>query len=147
MFEFTEHHGSVLLLVIQLQALNKVLERSGILLLLDFGVNWVKLLQLDELLALLLGATEALDNLQGWAEVKTTEHITQVEHIHPGLALKVVDVKGKSCPCFTEEIILAKNTFLQQKMEGCPLRPRLMSRLYRVSQFKANNKVHPVVVV
>ena len=43
MFEFSQHHGAVLHLVVQLQALNEVLEVAGFLGLLDVAVDWVEL--------------------------------------------------------------------------------------------------------
>merc|ERR1711944_4659 len=51
-FEFSQHHGAVLHLVVQLQALNEVLEVAGFLGLLDVAVDWVELFQLNELLSL-----------------------------------------------------------------------------------------------
>ena len=41
--KLSQHHGAVLHLVIQLQALNEVLEVAGLLGLLDFGVDGVEL--------------------------------------------------------------------------------------------------------
>ena len=55
------------------------------------------LLQLDELLSLLLGASQFVNMLEGGVEVETTEAVAEVEHVHAGLALKVIDVKGKLC--------------------------------------------------
>ena len=43
MFQFTQHHGSVLHFVIQLQAFNKVLVGAGVLGLLDLAVDWEEL--------------------------------------------------------------------------------------------------------
>ena len=42
-FKLSKHHGAVLHLVVQLQALNEVLEGASVLGVLDFFVNWVKL--------------------------------------------------------------------------------------------------------
>ena len=50
--QLLQHHGAVLLLVIELQALHKVLEGTHVLGLLHLGVDGVELLQLDVLLAL-----------------------------------------------------------------------------------------------
>ena len=55
------------------------------------------LFQLNELLSLLLGATEFVNHLQGGVQVETAEAVAEVEHVHAGLALKVVDVKSKLC--------------------------------------------------
>ena len=43
MLELSQHHGAVLHLVVQLQALNEVLKVAGLLGLLDFGVDGVEL--------------------------------------------------------------------------------------------------------
>ena len=43
MFQFTQHHGSVLHFVVQLQAFNKVLVGAGVLGLLDLAVDWEEL--------------------------------------------------------------------------------------------------------
>merc|ERR1711874_304402 len=84
-------------LVVQLQALNEVLKVAGFLGLLDVAVDWVELFQLNELLSLLLGTAQFVNHLQGGVEVETTEAVAEVEHVHAGLALKVVDVKSKLC--------------------------------------------------
>ena len=42
-FKLSQHHGAVLHLVVQLQALNEVLEVAGFLGLLDVAVDWVEL--------------------------------------------------------------------------------------------------------
>ena len=54
------------------------------------------LLQLQELLSLLLGSTQLLDHLESGVQVETSQHVSQVEQVHPCLALEVVDVEGKS---------------------------------------------------
>merc|ERR1719305_1332666 len=96
-FQLSKHHGAVLHLVVQLQALDEVLEVASFLGLLDVAVDWVELFQLNELLSLLLGAAQFVNHLQGWVQVETTEAVAEVEHVHAGLALKVVDVKSKLC--------------------------------------------------
>merc|ERR1711992_391877 len=68
-FKLSKHHGAVLHLVFQL----------------------------NELLSLLLGAAQFVNHLQGWVQVETAETVAEVEHVHAGLALKVVDVKSKLC--------------------------------------------------
>ena len=55
------------------------------------------LFQLNELLSLLLGTAQFVNHLPGGVEVETTEAVAEVEHVHAGLALKVVDVKSKLC--------------------------------------------------
>ena len=42
-FELSQHHGAILHLVVQLQALNEVLEVASFLGLLDVAVDWVEL--------------------------------------------------------------------------------------------------------
>ena len=55
------------------------------------------LFQLDELLSLLLGTAQFVNHLEGWVEVETAQAVAEVEHVHPGLALKVVDVESELC--------------------------------------------------
>ena len=98
MFQLSQHHGPVLLLVVELQALDEVLEGAGVLGLLELGVDGVELVQLDELLALLLGPAQLVDGLQRGVEVQAAEAVTQVEQVHAGLALEVVNVEGKLGP-------------------------------------------------
>jgi len=93
--QLPQHHGSVLLFVVQLQTLNKVLEGPGVLGLLHLGVDWVELFKLDELLPLLLCPTKFINHLEGRVEVETPEAVSQVEHIHARLTLEVIDVKGE----------------------------------------------------
>jgi len=95
--QLTQHHCAVLHLVVKLKALDEVLVGSGVLGLLHLAVDRVELLQLDELLALLLGAAQFVDHLESGVEVQAPETVAEVEEVHPGLALKVVDVKGKLC--------------------------------------------------
>merc|ERR1712020_668818 len=38
-----------------------------------------------------------VNQLQSWVEIQTTEAVTKIKHIHPRLALKVIDVEGKFC--------------------------------------------------
>merc|ERR1712010_296901 len=96
-FKLSKHLGAVLHLVVQLQALNEVLKVAGFLGLLDVAVDWVELFQLNELLSLLLGTAQFVNHLQGGVEVEAAEAVAEVEHVHAGLALKVVDVKSKLC--------------------------------------------------
>jgi len=93
--KLAQHHGAVLHLVVELQALDEVLKVAGLLGLLDVAVDRVELFQLNELLALLLGTAQFVDHLQGGVEVQAAKAVAKVEHVHPGLALEVVDVKGK----------------------------------------------------
>jgi len=57
------------------------------------------LLKLDELFSLLLGATQFVNHLEGGVLVEPPETVAKVEHVHAGLALEVIDVKGKLCSC------------------------------------------------
>ena len=43
MFKLSQHHGAVLQLIVELQALNEVLEVASFLGLLDVAVDWVEL--------------------------------------------------------------------------------------------------------
>merc|ERR1712130_79114 len=116
-FQLSKHHGAVHHLVVQLQALNEVLKVAGFLGLLDVAVDWVELFQLNELLSLLLGTAQFVNHLQGGVKVETTEAVAEVEHVHPGLALKVIDVKSKLCT-FT---ILAVHIVSHFVLGGLPL--------------------------
>lgn len=59
------------------------------------GVDGVELLDGDELLALLLGGAELVQHLERGVGVQAAEGVGQVEEVHAGLALKVVDVEGE----------------------------------------------------
>jgi len=93
--QLTQHHGSVLLLVVQLQTLHKVLKGASVLGLLHLRVDGVELFKLDELLSLLLCPTKFVNHLEGGVEVETSETVPKIEHVHAGLALEVIDVEGK----------------------------------------------------
>ena len=67
MFEFSQHHGAVLHLVVQLQALNEVLEVAGFLGLLDVAVDWVELAGEEGIRWLL----ERTDSKKNWQSVYT----------------------------------------------------------------------------
>jgi len=84
-------------LVVQLETLDKVLVGAGVLGLLDLRVDGVELLELDELLSLLLGATQFFNHLEGGVLVEPPQTVAQIEQVHAGLALEVIDVKGKLC--------------------------------------------------
>ena len=58
---------------------------------------YTNLLEFHELLSLLLRAPELLNHLEGGVEVEAPEAVSQVEEVHPRLALEVVDVKCKPC--------------------------------------------------
>merc|ERR1711881_617365 len=51
----------------------------------------------NEPVSLLLSPTQFVNHLQSWVEIQTTEAVTKIKHIHPRLALKVIDVEGKFC--------------------------------------------------
>jgi len=95
--QLTQHHCSVLHLVVQLETLDKVLVGAGVLGLLDLRVDGEELLELDELLSLLLGATQFFNHLEGGVLVEPPQTVAQIEQVHAGLALEVIDVKGKLC--------------------------------------------------
>ena len=123
MFEFTQHHGAVFLFVVKFQTFDEVLEGTHVLGVFDFGVDGVEFLQLDELLALLFDTAELLDHFQGGVEVKTAQAVAQIEHIHTGLTLEVIDVKGELGPWIGSRkentkmnILLLVNKFYETKV-------------------------------
>lgn len=73
--QFSEQHGTVLLLVVQFQALNEILVATLLLLLLDLRVDGQEFVQLDLLLVALLGATHFLDQSQGGVQVQGAQGI------------------------------------------------------------------------
>merc|ERR1719361_2064589 len=95
--QLAQHHRPVLHLVVQLQTLNEVLERTGILGVLHLLVDGVELFQLEELLSLLLRSSQFVNHFKGWVEIQTTQTVAKVEKIHSRFALKVINVEGKLC--------------------------------------------------
>ncbi len=118
--ELSEDHGAVVGFVVQLHALNEIFNGADILVLLDLAEDGQEFISLDLLLScnvidesdkcqsfghkdnkrtLLLGATHLLNLSQGGVQVKSTESIAQVEHVHSLVTLKVVDGEGEFPPC------------------------------------------------
>ena len=134
MFEFSEHHGAILHLVVQLQTLNEVLKGAGVLGVLDLLVDGVKLeenihlgirvysrhlfcvhlFKLEEVLSLLLGASELRNHLEGGVEVEAAEAVSQVEQVHPRLSLEVVDVKSEAGALHVFGSEFSLNTILEK---------------------------------
>ena len=87
--------GVVILFVVELQDLHEVVEATGVLGVLNVLVHFEEVGLLDELLFLLLGASDTLDHSQGGVYVGGAEDVTDVEGVNLAIALEVVDIKGK----------------------------------------------------
>jgi len=91
--ELSQHHGSVLVLVVKLAQLNVVVVGSGALWGLDGGVDESNdIIEGDELLALLLLLAKADADLLGHVEAGGVDNVHQVEHVQLTFAIPVVDV-------------------------------------------------------
>ena len=69
------------------------------------------LLKLQELLSLLLGPAKFVDHLEGGVQVQASQAVSEVEQVHAGLTLEVVDVKGELSAC-SKTIYLDLNLIL-----------------------------------
>lgn len=96
--ELGQKHLAVILLVVELQALQEVIESAGILGVLDLSEDGEELIGLQELLLLHLGSAELLDLSEGWVQIECTEHVADVEGVHRLVALEIVDGEGELSP-------------------------------------------------
>jgi len=93
--ELVRQDGVVLVLVVQLQDLNKVVESTLVLGLLAGLVDGVAVDLLQHPLALLLLTSDLGDGLEGWVEVAGSEKVAGVEGIDLTVSLEVIDVEGE----------------------------------------------------
>ena len=88
-------HGVVVIFVVELQDLNEVVEASLVLGVLAGLVQGEHIGLGEHLLALLGGASDLSDGLEGGVEVAGAEDVPNVEGIDGAISLEVVDIKGK----------------------------------------------------
>lgn len=98
--QLSRQHGAVLVLVVQLQALNEVLVAALLLLVLHLAVDGQELLQRQQLLVALLGLADLLDQGQGGVAVQRAQHIAQVEGVDLLRAVGIVDAERELGLCF-----------------------------------------------
>jgi len=88
-------HGVVVIFVVQLQDLNEVVEASLVLGVLAGLVHGEDLGLGDHLLALLGGASDLGDGLEGGVQVAGADEVAGVEGIDLAVALEVIDIEGE----------------------------------------------------
>ena len=88
-------HGVVVVLVVQLQDLNKVVEATLVLGVLGGLVHGEHVGLGQGLLALLGGATDLGDGLKGGVEVAGADEVAGVEGVNLAVPLEVVDIEGE----------------------------------------------------
>ena len=91
--------GLVFVLVVQLQDLNEIVDATGVLGLLGGLEERVHVLEGDDLLALLLLATDGIDGLAGGVDVAGADEVTDVEAIDLAVTLEVIDLEGELDLC------------------------------------------------
>lgn len=97
--QLSGQHGAVLVLVVQLQALDEVLVASLLLLGLHLAVDRQEFLQRQQLLVALLGLADLLDQGQRRVAVQRAQHITQVEGVDLLRAIGIVDAERELGLC------------------------------------------------
>jgi len=93
--EIFAEDGLVFVLVKQLQDLNEIVDATGVLGLLGQLEERVHVLEGDNLLALLLLATNSIDGLAGRVDVAGADEVTNVEAIDLAVTLEVIDLEGE----------------------------------------------------
>jgi len=93
--QLVAQHSVVVIFVIELQDLNKVMEASLVLGVLAGLVHGEHLGLGDHLLALLGGASDLGDGLEGRVEVGGADEVADVESIDLAVSLEVVDIEGE----------------------------------------------------
>merc|ERR1739845_117534 len=92
-FEFSQHHGSILIFVVQFAQLNVVMVVSSVFWLLnsllDKGYN---LIELAEFLLNVISLTILDGSLLGEVHAKGIEDVHEVVHVEFALAMPIVDI-------------------------------------------------------
>jgi len=88
-------HGVVVIFVVQLQDLNEVVEASLVLGVLAGLVHGEDLGLGDHLLALLGGASDLGDGLEGGVQVAGADEVASVEGVNLAISLEVIDIEGE----------------------------------------------------
>ena len=91
--------GLVFVLVVQLQDLNEIVDATGVLGLLGGLEERVHVLEGDNLLALLLLASNRVNGLVGRVDVAGADQVTNVETIDLAVTLEVIDLEGELDLC------------------------------------------------
>lgn len=102
--QLSQQHGAVLGLVVQLQALEEVLEAALLLLVLHLRVDGQEFLERQQFLVALLGLAHLLDESERRVQVQSTEHIAQVEGVDLLGAVGIVDAERELRLCELGEI-------------------------------------------
>jgi len=93
--EIFAEDGLVFVLVVQLQDLNEIVDATGVLGVLGHLEEGVHVLEGDDLLALLLLATDGINGLVGGVDVAGADEVTDVEAIDLAVTLEVIDLEGE----------------------------------------------------
>ena len=88
-------HGVVVIFVVELQDLNEVVEASLVLGVLAGLVHGEDLGLGDHLLALLSGASDLGDGLQGGVQVASADEVASIEGINLAISFEVIDIEGE----------------------------------------------------
>jgi len=88
-------HGVVVIFVVELQDLNEVVEASLVLGVLAGLVHGEDLGLGDHLLALLGGASDLGDGLEGGVQVAGADEVAGIEGINLAVSLEVIDIEGE----------------------------------------------------
>ena len=88
-------HGVVVVLVVQLQDLDKVVESTLVLGLLAGLVHGEDIGLGEHLLALLLLAANLLDGLEGGVQVAGAEQVAGIVGVDLAVTLEVIDIEGE----------------------------------------------------
>ena len=88
-------HGVVVVLVVQLQDLDKVVESTLVLGLLAGLVHGEDIGLGEDLLALLLLAANLLDGLEGGVQVAGAEQVAGIVGVDLAVTLEVIDIEGE----------------------------------------------------
>jgi len=93
--ELISKHGVVVIFVVELQDLNEVMESTLVLGVLAGLVHGEDVSLLEHLLALLGGASDLLDGVEGGVEVACTDEVAGIEGINISISLEVIDIEGE----------------------------------------------------
>ena len=93
--ELIAQDGAIVVLVVELQDLNEIVDATGILGELGLCEDWVEVIDLHHLLALLLLTTVLLNRVEGWVEIASPQKVTNVEAIDLSVTLEVVHIEGE----------------------------------------------------
>jgi len=88
-------HGVVVIFVVQLQDLNEVVEASLVLGVLAGLVHGEHIGLGEHLLALLGGASDLGDGLEGGVQVAGADEVASVEGVNLAISLEVIDIEGE----------------------------------------------------